>query len=167
MKLAVTDANIFIDLIKLQMLGFLFGITMEIHTSREVVDQLNRDQAERLNDFIHAGELQVYHLTQDEMESIESMESPRSLEITDKTIVFISLKLQAMVLSGDAPLRRFCESKSLEVKGIIWLFDVFLELRLISHGEAALKMKELMSFNPRLPTAECLRRLERWEDKRT
>jgi hypothetical protein len=52
MKLAVTDANIFIDLIKLQMLALLFNIDMEIHTTGEIVDQLNDQQLVHLTEFI-------------------------------------------------------------------------------------------------------------------
>ena len=51
MKLAVTDANIFIDLIKLQMLDYLFNIEMEIYTTVEIVDQLNTSQYENISSF--------------------------------------------------------------------------------------------------------------------
>jgi hypothetical protein len=40
MKIAVTDANIFIDLIKLQMLALLFRLGLEIITTQEIVDRL-------------------------------------------------------------------------------------------------------------------------------
>jgi hypothetical protein len=55
MKLAVTNANIFIDLIKLQMLVLLFSI--EIHTTKEIVDQLNDDQLVHLTKFINSRHL--------------------------------------------------------------------------------------------------------------
>lgn len=59
MKLAVTDANIFIDLIKLQLTGFLFNIDLEIHTTQEIVDQLTETQAATLQPFVDAGLLKV------------------------------------------------------------------------------------------------------------
>lgn len=39
MKLAVTDANIFIDLIKLQLLDYLFQLGVEIYSTREIIDE--------------------------------------------------------------------------------------------------------------------------------
>ena len=36
MKIAVTDANIFIDLIEIEILQCLFELGMEIHTTRAV-----------------------------------------------------------------------------------------------------------------------------------
>jgi len=52
MKIAVTDANIFIDLIKLQLLGHLFNIDLEIYTTREVIDQLNDAQYEKVEPLV-------------------------------------------------------------------------------------------------------------------
>jgi hypothetical protein len=165
MKLTVTDANIFIDLIKLQMLDLLFQIGIEIHTAREVLDQLREDQYEILDKSKHAKSLQVYSFSGDEMISINLMEAPRSLEVVDKTVIFLALQLKAGVLTGDGPLRKFCSEQHLEVKGIIWLFDIFYETKLISAGEAATKMKELIGFNDRLPKKECQDRINSWMTK--
>src|SRR5580698_544104 len=162
MKLAVTDANIFIDLIKLEMLDLLFQIGIEIHTTREVLDQLREDQYEILDHSQHAKSLQVYSFSGDEMISINLMEASRALEIVDKSVVFLALQLKASVLTGDGPLRKFCSEKDLEVKGIIWLFDIFFETKLISAIEAITKMKELIGFNDRLPKKECQERINIW-----
>ena len=44
MKLAVTDANIFIDLIQLGLLDLLFKVDLQIYTTHEVVQELNSTQ---------------------------------------------------------------------------------------------------------------------------
>ncbi len=163
MKIAVTDANIFIDLIKLQMLHLLFCIDMDIYTSKEIVDQLNDGQAAELATFISKGLLTVYLFSVDELQEIIFFESPRALEIADKSVAWLAIKLSATVLSGDAPLRRFCENKKLEVKGIIWLFDEFLRKKIIAHVDAVTKLEHLVSFNSRLPKQECSQRLLSWK----
>lgn len=162
MKLAVIDANIFIDLIKLQMLALLFRIAIEIYTTQEIVDQLNDSQDEILKEFIESGHLKVYLLTEEELEEVVNFSAPRSLELADKSVAWLSIHINAMVLSGDGPLRKFCESKKLEVRGIIWLFDTFLEKQLIIHAHAADKMKQLLLINSRLPREECERRMKEW-----
>jgi hypothetical protein len=165
MKLAVTDANIFIDLIKLQMLALLFNIDMEIHTTGEIVDQLNDQQLVHLNKFIDTGHLQVHYLSVAQLQEVIEMAAPRALELADKSVAWLSLQLVATVLTGDGPLRKFCQTKHLDVRGIIWLFDVFVERGLATPQSAADKMESLLCFNSRLPKDECAHRIQQWRTK--
>ncbi len=162
MKLAVTDANIFIDLFKLQMLPLLFQIKMEIYTTQEIIDQLSEDQIIAINEFIISNTLIVCKLSEEELEEVVNLEAPRALEIADKSVAWLSIKLEALVLSGDGPLRKFCQTKNLEVRGIIWLFDSFLETNLISLESAREKMTALLSINSRLPKELCEERIKSW-----
>lgn len=165
MKLAVTDANIFIDLIKLQLLGYLFSIDIEIYTTIEIIDQLNSSQEEKVIPFIQAKNLFVCNFTGDELTAISEMECPRALEFADKTVYYLAEKLKAEVLTGDGPLRKFCTANELTVHGIIWLFDVFLSKGLITYRTAIEKMNVLLSFNGRLPKDDCMIRLSQWQEK--
>lgn len=162
MKLAVTDANIFIDLIKLQMLAFLFKIGMEIHTTKEIVDQLNDHQLLSLTQFIDSQHLRLHFLSAAQLQEVITLAAPRSLELADKSVAWLSLRLAATVLTGDGPLRKYCQAKHLEVKGIIWLFDVFVEKGLVKPLSAAAKMESLIQFNSRLPKDECSHRIQQW-----
>jgi hypothetical protein len=165
MKLAVTDANIFIDLIKLQMLALLFNIDMEIHTTKEIVDQLNDAQLVHLTEFIDSQYLQVHYLSALQLQEVIELAAPRALELADKSVAWLSLQLTATVLTGDGPLRKFCQTKHLEVRGIIWLFDAIVEKGLVSPLSAAEKMESLLGFNSRLPKDECSRRIQQWRAK--
>ena len=162
MKLAVTDANIFIDLIKLQILALLFNIDMEIHTTKEIVDQLNDSQLVYLTEFIDSGYLQVHYLSALQLQEVIEIAAPRALELADKSVAWLSLQLTATVLTGDGPLRKFCQTKHLEVRGIIWLFDTIVEKGLLSPLSAAEKMESLLRFNSRLPKDECSHRIQQW-----
>jgi hypothetical protein len=162
MKLAVVDANIFIDLIKLQMLALLFQVRLEIHTTQEIIDQLNNVQFLLLNEFIEVGQLKVHLLTETELAEVADLVAPRALELADKTVVWLSLQINAIVISGDGPLRRFCETKKLEVRGILWLFEQFIDKKLLTQNLAAEKMLHLIQFNGRLPREECERRIRAW-----
>jgi predicted nucleic acid-binding protein len=164
MKIAITDANIFIDLIKLQWLGYLFCIDVEIYTTVEVINELIDTQLERVTVFIKSRQLNIYSFSPLELEQIIQMTAPASLTTQDKSVVFLAKNIQAGVLSGDNPLRKFCEKQNLEVKGIIWLFDQFLELQLIECEVAIQKMNELLSFNNRLPVHDCNERLRQWKE---
>ena len=163
MKIAVTDANIFIDLIKLQLLGHLFNLEFEIHTTREVVDQLNESQYQKIEPLIQSNNLTVCHFTGDELSAISDLECPRALEFADRTVVFLAARIAAEVLTGDGPLRKFCTSQGLIVHGIIWLFDEFLDKKLILPATAIEKLTELLGFNSRLPKEDCMNRLKLWQ----
>jgi hypothetical protein len=162
MKLAVTDANIFIDLIKLQMLAMLFAIDMEIHTTREIVDQLNEGQYANLIEFIGPHHLRVHDLSDRQLQEVIQLDAPRALEFADKSVAWLSMELSATVLTGDGPLRKYCKAKDLEVRGIIWLFDTIVEKGLMKPSLAADKMDYLVSFNSRLPKEECAQRIQKW-----
>lgn len=165
MKIAVTDANIFIDLIKLQWLGFLFSIEPEIYTTLEVVEELKPAQHDQLQGFIQASTLTVYLFNSAEFEQISNMDAPRALTTIDKSLVFLARQIGAGVLSGDNPLRKYCAACDLEVRGMLWLFDRLLELGLIDHSTAIEKLNQLLSFNDRLPKEECEYRLKHWGSK--
>ncbi len=163
MKIAITDANIFIDLIKLALLSYLFNLGIEIHTTREVYDQLNSGQKSSTDEFVLAGLLIVYNFNSEELQAINEMECPSGLELADRTVYYYTTITTALVLSGDQKLRKFCLSKDVEVKGIIWLFDEFVKRQLISGAIAIEKMEHLISFNDRLPMSECQARIEQWK----
>src|SRR5450432_2405569 len=165
MKIAVTDANIFIDLIKLQMLGYLFNIDVEIYTTREVADQLNDSQFEKVDSFIQAKLLVIYNFSSDEINEIFEIEMPRALEFPDKTVIYLATKINAEVLTGDGPLRKFAAKSQLTVRGIIWLFDMFLTKKLITPSIAIERMEHLLSFNDRLPKTECEGKIRQWMEK--
>lgn len=163
MKIAITDANIFIDLIKLRILQHLFAVELEIYTTIEILNELKSGQRSLVDEFIHVGKLRLYSFSAEEWSEILQMKTPRSLTKEDSTIVYLAKKLEVMVLSGDNPLRKFCSNNSLEVKGILWLFDQFLLFNLINKNEAVLLLTNLLSFNNRLPLPDCEHRLKEWK----
>lgn len=165
MRIAITDANIFIDLSKLQLLQHLFGINLEIITTREVYNELHEWQQELLNAYQQTGKLQIHSFTTEEWEEVKELAPQRNLTQQDITVAYLAHKKEAIVLSGDNPLRKYCEKQHLEVRGILWIFDQFLEHQLINHTHALECLNKLMSFNARLPHAECEHRRKEWTIK--
>ncbi len=163
MKIAITDANIFIDLIRLGLLGCLFNLGMEIHTTREVYDQLNTQQKGVAAGFVQAGVLSIYNFSFQEWQEISLLNCPAGLETADRTVFYYSKKIEALVLSGDKKLRTFCLNQDIDVRGILWLFDLLLERELINREIAYERLNYLLSFNDRLPMEECELRLKLWQ----
>ena len=87
-QLAVTDANIFIDLIILELIGHLFGLYVEIHTAREVFDQLTAAQKKTLVIYYTNGILTIYDFSAEEITEVYALEFPAGLEPADRTVFY-------------------------------------------------------------------------------
>ena len=62
LKIAVTDANVFIDLFDVGLMDSFFNLDLEIHTSAAVLYELYLEQQEVLETFRSAGKLAVHNL---------------------------------------------------------------------------------------------------------
>jgi len=167
MKSAVIDVNVFLDLIKLQMLAWLFQIGFQIYTTQEMIDQLNENQSEFLKEFIESGQLTVYRLSEKELEEAIILTTGRALELADKSVAWLSIHLQGILISDNPLPARFYEATQLEAKGIVWFFDLLIDKQIIVYSFAAQKMGQLLKINRRIPRAECEKRIAVWEDLAT
>jgi hypothetical protein len=66
MKIVVTDACIFIDVIELQLTTKFFGLELDIHTTRDVFDELFLEQQQILEAYQENNRLTVHILTPEE-----------------------------------------------------------------------------------------------------
>jgi len=164
MTVAVIDANIFIDLIKLDLIKYLFNFNLTIHTTREVFDQLHQHQQDILMSFVNSNNLHIYDFTSDEILDIYKLDMPRGLETADRSVFYYANRHNMAVLSGDNKLRKFCQSQNLEVKGILWVPDNMVKMNLFNERHGRDRLKKLMSYNDRLPQEECLKMLKVWGD---
>ena len=147
MKLAVTDACIFIDLIELQLTSEFFGLPIEIHTSLDVFNELYDEQKEILKAYNSVGRLSIRNLTSQERNQMQEEKFPRSLSDNDKTVLFLAEKLDATVISSDKAVRNYARSKAIEYHGMLWIFDKLIEFKLISPSVSIAKINKLYSGN--------------------
>lgn len=166
MRIAITDANIFIDLTKLKALQHLFVMDLEIITTREVYDELYEWQQELLATFVTTGKLTIHSFSAEEWELLSRLPDRRGLTQQDKTVLFLAQMKEAIVLSGDGPLRKHCKELRLEVRGILWILERFITHKLVTHQEAVTLLNELQVFNSRLPAVECEQKRKEWMEGR-
>lgn len=164
MKVAVTDANIFIDLIFLDLIDHLFKLDVELYTTHEVVEELNESQQKIVRHYQSSNRLGV--LITEEIELITQLPKHipiNKLSFADLTVFHFAMKMNTGILTGDSLLRKISEKQGLDVHGIIWVFDKMIELELISTINAASKLESLLNFNKRLPVHECQVRIKKWK----
>lgn len=168
MKIAVTDANIFIDLYDLGLTKSFFNLELEIHTTSAVLYELYSEQQEILQAYRSVGRLTVHNLQEQDFIEIYNENYPKSLSEADKSVLYVANKIDACVLSSDKTVRNCAKNKDIEYHGMIWIFDKFVETSVLTKKEAASKLKHLTDLNfmfkysPQL-VAEIEKRLKIWK----
>jgi len=146
-KIAVTDACIFIDLYDLGLVASFFNIEIEIHTTSSVYFELYPEQQQVLKAYQSVDRLIVHNLQEQDFIEIYSEKYPKSLSETDKSVLHIANKINACVLSSDKTLRNCAKNKGIEYHGMIWIFDKLVETSVLTKKEAAIKLKQLVVTN--------------------
>jgi rRNA-processing protein FCF1 len=147
LKIAVTDANIFIDLFDVGLIDTFFNLNLEIHTTEAVFYELYLEQQEVLNTFRFVGKLVVHNLQEQDFIEIYNENYPKSLSEADKSVLHVANRLNACVLSSDKTVRNYAKNKKIEFHGMLWLFDQFVETCSLSTADAGNKLKALVCSN--------------------
>ena len=160
MKVVVSDTNIFIDLISIDLLDSFFKLPIDIHTVDYVINELNISQQEMLKQ---------YNLTIKEYSSSEQslivefhLQSKGNVSFPDCSVWKYAKDNGYTLLTGDKSLRAQATADGLSVSGILFVFDMIVESGILSKKEAAYKLQQLIQINNRLPKKEIEYRITEW-----
>ena len=169
MKIIVNDTNIFIDLHSVGLLEELCRLPYDIHTVDFVVAEIeDPEQREIFDKLVDENRIIVDGFTADEVLEIVEEHSAVSgnLSIPDCSVCYFARKHNVPMLTGDRRLRRYAEQQSIEVHGILFIFDEFVRHGIVSTTIAAERLEKLFSINARLPKSEIRDRLKQWREVR-
>lgn len=147
MRIVVTDACIFIDVIDLQLAAKFFDLELEIHTTVDVFNELYPHQQQILHAYQQTKKLTVHILSAEEQSAILAENFPLSLSPEDCTVIYTAQKLEAVILSSDKPVRNHAKRLAIEYHGMIWIFDQLVTEGLLTKQEAIAKLKQLVFSN--------------------
>ncbi|HPN38613.1 MAG TPA: type II toxin-antitoxin system VapC family toxin [Melioribacteraceae bacterium] len=153
MNVAVNDANIIIDLIDLDLYLSIFNLDIEFLTTDFVISEIKRkDQADIIK---KSNKLNIIKSDEkDLLQILEYKNKAKQLSFADCSVIYLSQKNKAILLSGDKPVRNFAEANGMECHGILWLIDTLVNNNVITKYLAIQKLKELNCRNNRLPQHE-------------
>ncbi len=156
MRLFITDANVFFDLMNIEALPEFFGLDFEICTTDFVVDEILRlEQAEQIQNCIRSKQLTVFNFSAEEIEEVVNLKTKRTLRrIADKSVLWKALQLKCKLLTGDKSLRSEAEENGLEVHGSIWVLMMIIEAKLLSMEKGIELYEKLKIVNDGLPMEE-------------
>lgn len=162
--IAIHDANILIDLVNIGLFSHCLSLNYHFCTPQLIFNvELNDQQVASIQVHIDSGKFEVISISENELLEIQevSMQDTRLSE-QDWSAIYYAEKLSALLLSGDKVLKQVAQAKTIEVHGILWIFDELVRLKIISETEACGFMKTLVGQNRRLPLDECQKRMDRW-----
>jgi predicted nucleic acid-binding protein len=164
LKIAVNDANLFIDLCEVELIETFFQLPLEFHTTQLILNELEPEQKKKLISLIEANHLKVRYLTRDEIDGLDKISvNSRKLSREDLSVYFYAKELMdCMILTGDNRLRKEAQRQGFEVHGILWVFEQLLENQLIEAQSAIELLRNLMNINLWLPMGECEKLIEKW-----
>ncbi|MFC5192912.1 hypothetical protein ACFPIK_14140 [Algoriphagus aquatilis] len=162
MRVAVTDACIFIDLIELEMITSFFQLDLELHTTVAVINELYPEQKQILDAYQSVGKLHVHNLRDDDFQEMRQIAFPRGLSQEDRSVLFLAKKLgDAIVISSDKLVRDFAAKLDLPYHGIFWILDQSVTKNLISKAKALHILSEMPKVNSMYQGANMKREIEK------
>lgn len=166
MKIIVNDANILIDLAKLDLIEKLSELGAVLHTNDFVLEEIEDDvQREKIDFFVSEKIITVANTGSEEIIVISQMViENKGLSFEDCSIWHYTKKCKGLLLTGDKKLKSCVEKDGIEVRGIIYVLDELLHKNIISKETAIIKIKQLYRFNKWLPEKEIEARINKWQD---
>jgi rRNA-processing protein FCF1 len=166
LKIAINDANLFIDLHEIALTEKFFQLPFSFHTTQLILSELEPEQLNKLQPFLEVEILVVRQLTREEIESLDSLTTQsKKLSRQDLSIYFYAKQIgeNCLILTGDNRLRKEAERQGIEVHGILWVFQQMIASQILTNQMAIDKLTELERVNFWLPKEECHKMKEEWK----
>lgn len=163
MKVVVKDANILIDFANGSLFDPWFQLGYETWTTDLVLAQVQReDQWKEVNPYVQSGDL-IEHETDDMLEQIWAEPSQNRLGPEDTSALLLARDLDAILLTGDRQLRKQGEKQEVEVHGLLWALENFVEEEILKPKVAAEKLELVIEQGALLPPKESQRMITKWK----
>lgn len=163
MKIAVQDANVFIDLELAALFDPWLQMGVEIHTTDLIRSELKVGRHHLAMAYLKG--MTVHELTFEDLVGIGELAQSVTgrAKLNDCSVLYLAEKLGVPLLSGDAALRSIAKKRGVEVRGTLWIFDTLIEHGLLTPSVAAEKLRNLINQDRYLPRILCDERLALWE----
>jgi predicted nucleic acid-binding protein len=160
-SIVVSDTNIFIDLLSINLLSDFFNLPIHVHTLDYVLNELEVRQQEEICKY----NIVIKNHTSKEFDSVSVfMQSNSNISFIDCAVWLYAKNNNYRLLTGDKVLRKYAEVDGVLVSGILFVFDMLVEFNIIDKQTAVHKLSELSGINSRLPKREIEERIFKWSN---
>ena len=157
--LLIGDANIFIDLDAIGAIELIKSLNCEVVVTDMVFHELYQSQKTLLQ------KIDIKILDFQPSELIDLYTTYNSLNTTgispqDYSLVYKAKQHHGAILTGDKKLKNFSKRENIQVYGIFYIMDQFLETNIMNIEEWESLLYALQNVNCRLPQKEFEKRFE-------
>lgn len=159
MKLHINDANILMDIVKLDLAEAFLALGFELYTTDFVFAEMEPEQQALL-----ASEVLI-KIGADEADMtaiFEMTEQHAGLSFEDCSTWYFAQKMDGILVTGDGRLRKRASASGIEVRGMIYIIEQIKEQELLPVATCIEKLTALKALNDRLPMNEIDSRIEAW-----
>ena len=164
-NLVISDTNILLDLISVDMLEVFFSLPCDFSTTDFVISEIIQPaQIKAIEKFTKSKKLDVVSFGFEEIIEINDIHTnnTNNASITDCSVWYYAKKTGGRLLTGDGKLRKSAEADNVKVSGILYIFDNLVEYEILEKNKAADLLEQLMQINMRLQKGECEKRILKW-----
>jgi hypothetical protein len=165
MRIVINDANILIDLYHLDLVDVFFELkNVALKTTDFVFEELLTEQKTIFEPFIQNKSFELIESKEEDLTQIfQILSSTSGLSVEDCSVWYHTKKCNGILLTGDSRLKNLSSADGVEVRGILYVFDLLLISGLLSFELGIEKLNQLYAFNHRLPIDAKMKRIEFWE----
>jgi predicted nucleic acid-binding protein len=162
MKLHINDANILMDIVKLNLTVPFLALEFELYTTDFVFAEMEPNQQEQLlSDTL----IKIVSNQEDMTTIFELSEKHTGLSFEDCSTWYFAQKMDGILVTGDGKLRTKARASGVEVRGMIYIIEQIKIQGLLPIVDCVEKLRELKELNDRLPMIEIDNRIQTWSNE--
>jgi predicted nucleic acid-binding protein len=166
MRVAVKDANVFIDMELMGLFDLWTTLGCETITTSMIEMELLRGGHSEALAYIATDSIEVLEPDTGEVEQFQHA-LDRSVSLQDASVLFVAMQRDAVLLTGDKRLRANAELVEVECHGSIWILDQLVQHGALEGKVAAAKLTRLLAFDGEqvrhLPRKTAKSYIQRWK----
>jgi rRNA maturation endonuclease Nob1 len=163
-KIVVSDTNVFIDLISLELMEVFFRLGYQVHTPALVVHEIDDPPQEKMiRHFVEDGQLHVDFPDESQLrEAVDFFQSTRKLSLPDCAVMELAKRIGGKILSSDRSMKEESNKRNIRLNGLLVVISEMVKVELITRNEGISKLEMLTLKNGRAPKKECYALIEMW-----
>lgn len=165
MDIVVNDTNIFIDLYSVGCLEAFFQLPISVHTVDFVMNEIKDfAQLKAIGEYVESKQLTIGRFTAEELGDVYTLfaTAEGNVSLTDCAVWHYAKSHNYILLTGDKQLRNRASESHVTVRGILYVFDLLMEHKILSTEDIVAKLRKLQEVNLRLPKKLIQERIDKW-----
>ncbi|MFO1491384.1 MAG: hypothetical protein U1F87_10840 [Kiritimatiellia bacterium] len=166
--MAVQDASALIDLLNGGVLAIWCGLGIQTLITDFVLEEIDQeDQRRVLDTLVEAGLLEVHTTASKHLSALVELRERHRISLPDASTIQLARSESAVLLCGDARMRKTALEMGVPVCGVLWICDMLVWEGALTPAQAAVTLEKILAGGAHLPPVECAQRLSEWtNDKR-